>query len=155
MGSSKPACWQSVRGKVISGHGVASGQGDKTPYPGGSIEMQKPFFRRRGLDISGFHPATINVDISPARFVLTDFARTLRRIEWTDLHPPEDFSFSPCRLVVGRTKVKGLIYFPHPETKERHFQSDTTVEVLAPLIEGLDPGTPVALEINTREVEII
>ena len=51
--------------------------------------------------------------------------------------------------------MSGLIYFPHPETKERHFQSDTTVEVLAPYVEGLAPGAAVTLEVLLREVEII
>ncbi len=114
-----------------------------------------PFFRRLGIDLSEYHPATINVDISPARFLMTGRATTLKGIEWTHLHPPEDFSFSRCRLLVGRRKVTGLIYFPHLETKERHFQSDTTMEVLAPFVEGLDPGAPVMLEVNPREVEIV
>lgn len=155
MKSIESALWQSVRGRVVSGHGIASGQGRVTPYPAGSIKMQIPFFRQHGVDLRSFYKGTINVDVAPARFVITDHATTLRAIEWTALHPPEDFSFSPCRLVVGRTKVEGLIYFPHPETKERHFQSDTTIEVLAPFIEGLGPGTPVTLEIDAREVEII
>ena len=43
--------WVTIPGVIIQGHGVASGQGE-TPYPRGSIAMQKPFFLERGLDLA-------------------------------------------------------------------------------------------------------
>ncbi len=36
--------WQKVAGVVVAGYGVASGQGEASLYPAGSIELQAPFF---------------------------------------------------------------------------------------------------------------
>lgn len=144
-----------VSGLVVQGHGVASGLDPDCPYPGGSISTQRPVFLRHGLDLSGYHMGTLNVDISPRTFRMRSPSIVLRGIRWTDLHPPEDFSFSNCELETDRTKVAGLIYFPHPETKERHFQSDTVVEVLAPFVFGLTYGSAVVLHVNAEQVDII
>ena len=147
--------WRAVPGRVVRGHLVASGLSPDTPYPDSSIRLQKPFFAERGLDLSGFHDATINVDISPRRFRIRKPHVTFPAVRWTDLHPPENFSFLHCKVMTARRKVSGLIYFPHPETKETHFQSDNVLEVLAPFLPGLEYGSPVTLEMDPREVEII
>ena len=36
--------------------------------------------------------------------------------------------------------INGLIYYPHPETKSRHWQSSSTLEILAPRIDNLKTG---------------
>ena len=38
-----------IRGTVIAGHGVASGRASDSPYPAGTISLQRPFFQDLGL----------------------------------------------------------------------------------------------------------
>jgi hypothetical protein len=145
--------WIPVSGTVIRGHGVASGSG-KSPYPEGTVKMQKPFFEALGLDLSGFHEGTLNLDIAPFRFRLVEPEHTFRRVEWTHLHPPEDFSFSRCRILHAGLEVGGWIYTPHPETKADHFQPPTMLEVLAPFLPGIAYGDEVTLRVPRGQVEI-
>ena len=41
----------------------------------------------------------------------------------------------------------------HPETKARHHQNDSVIEVLAPWIEGIQYGDHLDLEVRESEVE--
>lgn len=145
--------WVEVPGVVVRGHGVASGQGS-SPYPRGTIAMQAPFFRERGLDLAPFWPGTINVSIAPATFRIARPARLLRQVAWTGLHRPEDFSFVRCRLTVGGAAYEGLVYYPHPDTKERHHQDAAVLELLMPPIAGLAYGAAVTLALPAAEIEI-
>jgi hypothetical protein len=149
--------WATVAGVVVRGHGVASGQGS-SPYPQGTISMQAPFFRVRGLDLAPFVPATINVSIAPATFRIVRPAHLLRQVVWTELHQPEDFSFVRCRLSAGGRGpsgcYSGLVYYPHPETKERHHQDAAVLELLMPPIAGLAYGDAVTLALPVAEIEI-
>ena len=145
--------WIEVAGRVMRGHGVASGQSG-SPYPLGTIAMQAPFFRERGLDLAPFWPGTINVSIAPATFRITNPAHLLRQVAWTELHQPEDFSFVRCRLSVGGVAYAGLVYYPHPETKERHHQDAAVLELLMPPIAGLAYGDAVTLALPVAEIEI-
>ena len=145
--------WAEVGGVVVRGHGVASGQGS-IPYPQGTIRMQAPFFRQRGLDLAPFVPATINVSIAPATFRIVSPAHLLRQVAWTDLHQPEDFSFVRCRLAAGDAAYFGLVYYPHPETKQRHHQDAAVLELLMPPVAGLAYGDAVTLALPVAEIEI-
>ncbi len=144
-----------IPGVVARGHAVASGQALDSPYPEGTIALQTPVFRRLGLDISRFFAATVNIDIRPHRFRIRRAEILLRSVRWCDEHPPEDFSFSRCKLIFCSSEYDSMVYYPHPETKARHFQSDQTIEVLAPFVEGLEYGSAVAVEVDTREIEIL
>lgn len=75
-------------------------------------------------------------------------------VRWTDLHGPESFSFSPCRIEVDDISYEGLIYYPHPSTKPLHHQPANLVEVIAEWIPGMDSGVPVVLHVVSTEVEI-
>ena len=134
-----------VEGTVVRGHRVASGASDSSPYADGTIAMQSPIFRRLGIDLSPFYPATINVDISPLRYSILESAKRLDRVRWCDEHPPETFSFSDCTVVYLGVEYTAMIYYPHPETKVTHFQADTVLEILAPFIPGLDYGSLIAV----------
>jgi hypothetical protein len=116
--------------------------------------MQKPFFLALGLDLSGYVEGTLNVSIAPRTFAVVSPEITFRRVEWTTLHPPEDFSFSRCRVTFRGVKVEGWVYYPHPETKIRHFQAATMIEVIAPWIAGLTYGVRVTLGLNPDEIEV-
>jgi hypothetical protein len=145
--------WAEIPGVVVRGHGVASGQGSG-PYPQGTIAMQAPFFRARGLDLAPFWPGTINVSIAPATFRITRPVHLLRQVAWTELHRPEDFSFVRCRLTTGAAVYAGLVYYPHPATKERHLQDAAVLELLMPPIAGLAYGAAVTLALPVAEIEI-
>ena len=139
-----------VDGIVVRGHRVASGLAADTPYKAGTIELQIPHFARLGVDLSEYHPATVNVDIRPYHFRIGSTATCLRYVKWADEHPPESFSFSPCRLVYHETEYEAMIYYPHPETKKKHHQSDETLEIIAPLIPGLKYGSKVAVVVGNE-----
>ena len=117
--------------------------------------MQLPHFRRLGLDLSRYVPATLNVSIAPWRFRLRNPRHTFRAVRWTSLHPPEDFSFSPCRVGHAGETYEGLVYHPHPETKARHFQDDSTIEVLAANVPGVVYGSRVELHVRRDEIDVL
>ena len=132
---------RSFTGLVVSGHGVASGRSSMTPYPAGTIEMQTPFFAEAGINLQDCWPGTINLSFSPLDVQLSDPDHCIRELRWTDLHPPETFSFWRIELRYRNSiRVQGWIYKPHPETKKRHWQSNSTIELLAPHLEGVSPG---------------
>lgn len=135
-----------IPGVVVRGHGVASGQGAGTPYPRGSVAMQKPFFAAAGLSLDGLFEGTLNVSIAPRRWRLVQALHRFERLRWTDLHPPETFSFAPLHLVWRGGRHEGWLYLPHAETKAAHFQDAAVLELLMPWIPGLAPGAEVMLE---------
>ncbi len=143
-----------ITGHVVKGHGVASGPSREYPY--GSLERQLPFFKAAGLDLSRLFLGTLNISIAPATFRLVNPAYTFRQVAWTDLHPAEDFSFSPCRVSLsGEGKwYGGFIYYPHPETKIRHYQNPSLIEVITDKIPDVQYGTKIYLGIDPDEVEI-
>ena len=143
-----------VSGVIVRGHGVASGTSADSPYPRGSIERQTPFFRERGLDLGPFYPGTLNISIAPRRFRMVRPGITFRQVAWTSLVPPEDFSFSACRIIFQGVDYKGLVYYPHPETKIQHHQDDSVLEILAPWIEMIGYGDAVELLLDVRAIKI-
>ena len=109
---------QRTPGVVVRGHGVASGRAGDPRFPHGTVAMQIPFFRERGLDLAGFHPEM----------------------------PAETFSFARATLVRDGARFPAWIYWPHPETKPEHFQPGGVAEVIAPPVPGLAYGDRVVLE---------
>jgi hypothetical protein len=144
--------WIRISGIVDRGHQVASGMASDNPYPNGTIKMQIPFFKERGLDLGSFFQGTLNVSISPNSFEMKLPEYTFRKVAWTTLHPPEDFSFSRCKIIFDNVKYDSWIYYPHPETKIRHFQNPSLIEVIAPPIPKIEYGDQVEIEVNTEEI---
>jgi hypothetical protein len=134
-----------LHGTIKTGHGVASGASAESPYPTGSIAMQAPFFKALGLDLSGCYFGTLNVSIAPARWKIVRPAFLFRHVKWTDLHPPETFSFVPCDITHRAVTVKGWLYYPHPETKAAHWQDASVMEIIAPQLAALGYGEQVEL----------
>lgn len=122
---------------------------------GGTIRAQIPRFQERGLDLRHCFPGTVNVSIAPRVFAVVNPQYTFREVRWAADLPPEDFSFSVCRIVLEGVTHGGYVYYPHPETKPRHFQPATVVEVLAPFVEGISPTTPVTLDVNPLEIRVV
>ena len=144
--------FQRLEGVLVRGHNVASQKSEH--YPQGTIEMQAPFFKERGLDLSGFYSGTLNISIAPRTFCVRNARFHFPAVRWTSKHPPEHFSFSPCRVIVENSFYEGLIYYPHPETKARHHQDDSVIEVLAPYVAEVRYGDRIRLEVRPAEIEV-
>ena len=144
--------WVSLPGKIAQGHQVASRASEH--YPQGTIAMQAPFFLARGLDLSGFYHGTLNISLAPRQFSLKRATHYFPRVEWTTHHPPEDFSFCRCRVTYRGKTYEGWVYYPHPETKIRHHQDRSILEVIAPPIPDLEYGAAVTVEVLPEEIEI-
>lgn len=144
--------WISVRGILVKGYGVASGP--SADYPYGALERQIPIFRARGLDLGDYFMGTLNIDIRPTTFEMVHPEFTFRDVQWTDLHPPEHFSFSRCKVVRSPATFDGWIYYPHPETKRRNFQDPSLIEVIAAYIEGLTAGDVLEVLLNPDRIAL-
>ncbi|GAB4449547.1 MAG: hypothetical protein OHK0041_10860 [Anaerolineales bacterium] len=144
--------WTLVHGRIVRGYRVASGP--SADYPYGALDRQRPLFAARGLDLSRFFNGTLNVDIRPRTFRMLEPEFTFHNIEWTDLHPPEHFSFSRCVVRYAGSDYDGWVYYPHPETKLRNFQTPSLLEVIALPIPGLTYGGEVDVLVDPAEIEI-
>ncbi len=142
-------------GQLVAGHGVASGRASDSPYPAGTIALQSPHFARCGLDLGDCHPGTLNLAFSGGSWRLQDPLLLVERLDWTPLHPPETFSFWPCRLRSSAGETSAWIYWPHPETKERHFQPPDRLELLAPWMAGVAPGDRLELGVDGRRCRLV
>lgn len=144
--------WILLRGRVIQGYRVASGP--SADYPYGALSRQRPLFAARGLDLGGCFNGTLNIDILPRTFAMIKPEYTFHRVEWTDLHPPEHFSFSRCKVVFREVEYEGWVYYPHPETKLRNFQNPSLLEVIAVPIPEIQYGDEVDVLVNAEEIKV-
>ncbi|MCC6299638.1 MAG: hypothetical protein IT314_10085 [Anaerolineales bacterium] len=144
--------WTRVHGRIVEGYRVASGP--SAEYPFGTLDRQRPIFAARGLDLSNYFNGTLNIDISPRTFKLIKPEFTFHNVEWTDLHPPEHFSFSRCKVIFRDVEYDGWVYYPHPETKLRHFQNPSLLEVIAAEIKDIRYGDEVDVLVNAEEISI-
>jgi hypothetical protein len=145
-----------IEGVLQHGHGVASGANSESPYPKGSISIQRPFFKALGLDLSCYWQGTINLSFKPLEIVLRNPDITFENMYWTDLHPPETFSFWNIKLrTIDNHNITGLIYYPHPETKARHWQSSSVLEILAPRMTNLGEGSPLQVKASEGCLQLI
>ncbi|OAI57290.1 hypothetical protein AYO49_02330 [Verrucomicrobiaceae bacterium SCGC AG-212-N21] len=143
---------------IVRGHRVASGEKADPRFPGGTIRMQAPYFRERGLDLAPYQSATLNVSIAPWQYRVVHPRYTFKAVKWHPTEPAEDFSFFDVRLQVQdetREAVTGLIYFPHPETKPEHFQSPDVLELLLPWMVGMEYGMRVLLEVPEEQMTFV
>lgn len=143
-----------AKGVVVAGHGVASGRAADSPFPRGTIELQAPHFAARGLDLTPFVLATVNLDTAPHRVVLDRPRWTFTDVAWTTVHPAETFSFVDCSVTREGSTLSGLIYHPHPATKPMHHQPRTVVELLLPRLEDLEVGETLWLEVAEEQAHI-
>lgn len=144
-----------VSGVVVKGHGVASGQASDSPYPQGTIALQARHFEKRGLSLTGFHHATLNIDIAPLEWHLVKPDYCFELVEWLEGVPAETFSFVHAEIEVCGNVNSALIYHPHPDTKPAHFQAPSVIEVLAPFIPGVSYGDVVTLILDSQKLSLI
>ena len=148
--------WINLHARVVTGHGVASGNANDPRFPEGTLAMQKPFFRELGLDLGKFHEGTLNLSIEPHQYAIRQAAFTFKKVNWSPDLPAEDFSFFNCRL---KTKdmskfTDGLVYYPHPETKPEFFQDLSTLEILTSFISDVRTGDLIDLQMPNAEMTI-
>ena len=147
-----PPNWTLVPGVLAQGYRVASEPSRDYPY--GALDRQRPLFKARGLDLDGYFNGTLNIDIRPATFRMLNPEFTFPLVEWTDLHPPETFSFSRCKVVFQDVEYEGWVYYPHPETKLRNFQNPSLIEVIVRPIVGIQYGDRLSVWVNGDEIEV-
>jgi hypothetical protein len=144
---------QTINAVVVPGHQVASGRNGNPRFPGGTLHMQLPYFRERGLSLDSYYLGTVNVSIAPWRYQVVQPRITFRAVQWHPTAPAEDFSFFDVEARRGaESAVKGLIYFPHPETKPEHYQSADVLELLLPFVAGLHYGAELHLEVPAEQM---
>ncbi|MFM7267420.1 MAG: hypothetical protein ACKOZT_02370 [Cyanobium sp.] len=180
MAEPPPLAW--VRCTLGAGHGVASGQAASSPYPAGTIALQTPLFRAQGIDLSPYFAGTLNLEVPGRAWRLRDPAARVEQLRWSEHHPPETFSFWPCRLRLAwqgpaspatppavsasaeptagataaeRIITEALIYHPHPQTKRAHHQREGCLEVLAPWLGQLPTGSGIDLGVDPRRCRLI
>ena len=145
--------WTLVRGILLQGYRVASGPSKDYPY--GALDRQRPHFKERGLDLNAYFNGTLNINIHPSTFKLLRPEFTFQHVEWTDLHPPEHFSFSRCKVIYRDIEYEGWVYYPHPETKLRHFQNPSLLEVIAVLIPHIEYGDELDVLVKSEEILVM
>lgn len=146
--------WMKVSGVLIQGHQVASGKASDTPFPAGTIALQAPFFKERGIDLSDFYMGTLNVDVSPAKFDILSPAALVEKLKWINNFPAETFSFCDIKVYYKEQVYPGYLYFPHPETKTQHFHPPHLMEILTVKIPEISYGDAVTLEYNPLQLQI-
>jgi hypothetical protein len=141
-------------GTVLAGHGVAGGTPPHSPYPAGTISMQIPRFRELGLDLTGFHPATLNISTRPHRVRITNPAYHFDEVSWTAVHGPESFDFIHVVLLLETRRVEAWGYRPTADTKAGHPQPREVLEVIAPYLADVRREGEILLELDPNEVVV-
>jgi hypothetical protein len=134
-----------VPGIVIRGYGVASDVGGHGP---GTLAQQAEALSQY-IDWRRFFQGTINVSVAPMAFAWRESSPTIGRLQWSINQAPEDFCLAPCQLEANGAVCDAWVYYPHPRTKSQNFHSLSTVEVIAPRIDGIQYGSAVAVYLDT------
>ncbi|MEM9000818.1 MAG: hypothetical protein AAGB24_11190 [Bacteroidota bacterium] len=142
-----------VNATVVEGYGAASGKKNDARYPSGTLAMQLPYFKDRGLDLSKFHRGTLNISIAPYRYEIRTPKHYFQKVTWTPHIPSENFYFFDAQVHFREASFYGLIYMPDPKTKTEHEQSPSTLELLLPKIDGIAYGHKVRLGVDTKQIE--
>ena len=145
--------WITLPARLKKGYRVASGPSKAYPEYG-SIEKQKPYFKKLGLNLDRMFNGTLNVSIAPYEFEMKKPQHKFKKVKWTELTNAEDFSFSQCKIKFQDKEFTGWVYYPDPKTKKEHFQSTSTVEVLAPRIPNVKYRNKLEIFLNTAEIKI-
>lgn len=141
-----------LKGVIVSGHGVASGQGNDPRYPEGTLALQLPHFQKQGLNLTSYYPGTINVFLKGKKVVIIQPKYTVLNVNWSSHIPPENFFFFDVAVVFDGKKYQGLIYMPDPKTKTDHYQGASIVELLLPKIPGVKTGKSISLIVEDEQI---
>ncbi len=142
-----------LRGKILPGHGVASGKGGDNRYPEGTLKLQSSHFLQRGLDLSTYFLGTINLDVSPLNFEIATASHFFEAVCWSDHIPPENFYFFDLIFWFKGKTYEGLVYMPDPATKTDHAQKQSVLELILPKVEDLSYGDYAEIEIPVEQLK--
>ena len=117
--------------------------------------MQIPYFKKLGLDLYNYYPATLNINIFPKKFELINPEYTFRNVKWCADKPAETFSFAVCNVIYKNKLYEGYIYYPHPETKTDHFHDESTIEIITKYIKDVYYSSNIKLFFNSNEVCVL
>ncbi|WDE09494.1 hypothetical protein [Thalassomonas haliotis] len=137
---------------VVPGYGVASGRAVDSPYPEGTIALQKPFFAALGLDLSACFNGTINAAFNCHHVNLNSWDHQFLQVKWCAGLAAEDFRFARCELIreqpLSIKRYPAYIYQVLASSKVDHFQPGNVLELVAPELSGLAYGNVMVLEIK-------
>ncbi|GAB4418930.1 MAG: hypothetical protein Kow002_06190 [Anaerolineales bacterium] len=57
-------------------------------------------------------------------------------------------------MLFNEVEYDGWVYYPHPETKLRHFQNPSLIEVIAMEIPGIRYGDKLDILLNGNQIQI-
>ena len=134
---------------LVKGHQVASGLAKDPRFPHGTITAQAPYFKKLGLNLTEFYPATLNAKFNCLAIELINADFYAKNVKWHSLLPAEDFKFYHCNIFTSGTCYPSLIYQPQTETKTEHFQPANQIEILAPYIKNIAYGDTFYIESNS------
>jgi len=139
-----------LKGVVIIGHGVASGRAGNQS----TILLQKKYFKAQGLDLSHCFNGTINIDFAPLSIKSVKPDYYFEQVKWHQQVNAENFSLIDCQLISAGKSYDCLVYFPDRATKPDHFQPDSVLEIIGPLIPSISYGAEVELILPTTSIEL-
>lgn len=137
---------------VIKGHRVASGLANDPRFPLGTIKAQTAHFKKLGLNISQFYPATINAKFIGESVTLNQYEYFFKQVNWHSEMPAEDFKFFRCTIIKETKEFPALIYQPQVDTKTEHLQPKIQLEILAPYIENIIYGDLLKLKVTKQAI---
>jgi hypothetical protein len=157
-----------IQASVIEGYRVASGTStiDQTfNIDGGTIRLQMPEFKKRGLDFDDYLGndnylcGTLGLSVAPYIVKILNPEYYFKDVRWTDkfdkpdqLPYVENFFLDKASVIFNGQSYLGLIYIPDPLTKPGHFHLPTTIEVIAQKIPYISYGSIVTLEYNEKAI---
>jgi len=165
---------QQVKATVLQGHRVASGQAlpgmdQRFNQDGGTIALQIPEFRKRGLDFDEYFGGkageiyivgTLGCDVAPFTIAIGHPEYHFMDVRWTDKLDKEipgfkeNFFLSPAKVEFGGKSYKALLYIPDPATKLAHLQRPSTIEVIAEKVPNIRYGDSVTLFYNPEAIKL-
>jgi hypothetical protein len=161
-----------IDASVKQGYRVASGTSVEDPRfneDGGTIRLQIPEFKKRGLDFDTYFGgkadeayvcSTLGLDLAPRKVIIVKPQYFFPNVRWTnkfDAEIPgfcENFFLSKAEVAFQGKTYKALLYIPDPKTKPGHFHPATTIEVIAEKISGIRYGDRVTLGYNPQALTL-
>ncbi|MEW6109863.1 MAG: hypothetical protein AB1632_11960 [Nitrospirota bacterium] len=116
-----------------------------------NIKLQKKYFK--GLPfIRRLYDGTINLNISPRKFIVKKADFVFRSIHWGPL--TEDFDFIPIRQINsgrGRVSITGYLYLPSLSPNR---YGGTVLEIWTEWIDNITAGEIMEIKIPDNRLEI-
>jgi hypothetical protein len=143
-----------VRGRLVDGHGVASGTSGDPRFPNGTLAEQFPHFVAAGIPVEGLYRGTLNLDLFLALQPIEP-RWSVQHLTWLADYPAETFAFFEARIEVRGEVHPALVYRPDPTTKPEFHQPTTVLEVLTTFLPDLQPGIPASVWVDPRQAHFV